>query len=89
MKILLDTNVILDSLASREPYNKHAMVASRKQLHDIIDVVDSSELNVLYQILIKFMPEDEPAPDEIEAIRVGREEIQQGKSVNHNDINWD
>jgi len=64
------------------------MIASRQQLHDIIDVVDQKELNVLYQILIKFIPEDEPAPDEIDAIRKGREEIRRGETVSHEDIDW-
>jgi len=65
------------------------MVAVRKQLHDIIDVVDSSELDILYQVLVKFMPESEILPDEAEAIRLGREEIKRGEVVRHEDINWD
>ena len=64
------------------------MNVNRQQLHNIIDAVDSGALNVLYQVLIKFMPEDEPSPDEIEAIRIGREEIKRGETVNHNDIDW-
>ena len=31
------------------------MTATRQQLRDIIDIVDSNELNVLYQVLIKFI----------------------------------
>ena len=65
------------------------MNVNRQQLHDIIDVVDSRALNVLYQVLIKFIPEDEPTLDEIEAIRIGREETRRGETVNHNDIDWD
>ena len=65
------------------------MVATRQQLKGIIDVVDSSELNVLYQVLIKFIPEVVPQTDEIEAIRLGREEIMQGETVSHDDIDWD
>jgi len=64
------------------------MVAIRKQLHDIIDVVDSSELDVLYQVLVKFIPEDEPMLDEVEAIRLGREEIKRGESVSFDDVDW-
>jgi len=65
------------------------MNVSRQQLHNIIDVVDLGALDVLYQVLIKFMPEDEPTPDEIEAIRMGREEIKRGETVRHDDIDWD
>ena len=64
------------------------MNTTRQQLRDIIDVVDSSELDVLYQLLIKFIPESEPMPDEIEAIRMGRDEIRRGDIVNHDDIDW-
>jgi hypothetical protein len=61
---------------------------NRQHLHNIIDVVDSQALDVLYQVLIKFIPEDEPTPDEIEAIRIGREEIRRGETVSHDDIEW-
>ena len=64
------------------------MTAIRQQLRDIIDVVDSNELGVLYQILIKFIPETIPMPDEIEGIRLGRDEIHRGETVSHDDIDW-
>lgn len=63
-------------------------MVARQQLHDIIDVVDSRDLDILYHLLIKFMPEDEPTPDEIEAMRRGREEIRRGETVSHSDIDW-
>lgn len=64
------------------------MNATRQQLHEIIDIVDPNELNILYRLLVKFIPEDNPTPDEIEAIRIGREEFERGETVSHNDINW-
>ena len=64
------------------------MSATRQQLRDIIDIVDSSELGLLYQILIKFIPESAPMPDEIEAIRLGRDEIRRGETVSHDEIDW-
>jgi len=64
------------------------MTATRQQLRDIIDIVDSSELDVLYQVLIKFIPETVPIPDEMEAIRLGREEICRGETVSHDEIDW-
>jgi len=64
------------------------MVATREQLRNIIDVVDSNDLNVLYQVLVKFIPEVEPLPDEIEAIRLGREEIKHGELYTMEDIDW-
>jgi len=64
------------------------MTATRQQLRDIIDIVDSNELGVLYQVLVKFIPESVPMPDEIEAIRLGRDEIRRGETVSHDEINW-
>ena len=64
------------------------MVATRQQLREIIDIVDSNELNVLYQVLIKFIPDAEPMPDEIEAIQLGREEIRRRDIISHDDIDW-
>jgi predicted transcriptional regulator len=64
------------------------MIANRKQLHDLIDAVDASEFNILYHLLIKFIPEDVPAADETEAIHIGREEFARGEFVRHEDINW-
>ena len=54
MKILLDTNVILDSLASREPYNKHAddifdMIAKNR----IEGYINTSSVTDIYYILRK------------------------------------
>ena len=66
----------------------YSMSASRQQLHELIDIVDSKELNVLYHLLIKFVPEDIATPDEIEAIRIGREEFKHGETVDHNAIDW-
>lgn len=64
------------------------MSVSRQQLHSMIDVVDSEELSVLYHVLAKFISEDSPAPDEIEAIKAGRAEIARGETVRHQDIDW-
>ena len=65
------------------------MSATRQQLRDIIDVVDSDELGTLYQVLIKFIPETAPMADEATATRLGRDEIQNGEVVGHDDIDWD
>lgn len=64
------------------------MTATRQQLRDIINIVDTEELGVLYQVLIKFIPESVPLPDEIEAIRLGRDEIRRGETVSHDEIDW-
>jgi|GEM_PF-127293 len=64
------------------------MTATRQQLRDMIDIVDAKELNILYYILCKFISESAPMPDEIEAIRLGRDEIRRGETVSHDEIDW-
>ncbi len=41
---------------------------SKEALKELIDVIDESDLDTIFQVLIRFVPEDEPLPDEIEAI---------------------
>ena len=86
-KLKLRTFFLAGVLIKRE--RGYGMITSREQLHNIIDAVDSKELNLLYHLLIKFMPEDDPMADEIEAIHRGREEIKRGETVSHDDIDWD
>jgi aminoglycoside 6'-N-acetyltransferase I len=38
--------------------------------------------------LMKFIPEAVPMPDEMEAIRLGRDEILRGETVSHDEIDW-
>lgn len=65
------------------------MDIQRKHLHNLVDIIDTSELETLYHVLMKFIPYDLPTNDEIEAIKVGNMAIQNGDFVNFKDINWD
>lgn len=64
------------------------MSISRERLHEMIDIVDAAEFEVIFQVLAKFITEDAATPDEIEAIRIGREEFQRGEYTRHEDIDW-
>lgn len=44
---------------------------SRQELHSLIDTVNEKEIDLLYALVLKFIPSDNPLPDEIEAIRQG------------------
>lgn len=65
------------------------MSVSRQQIHDLVEIVSSDELDVVYHLLTKFIEEDTATPDEIDAIEAGREDIRMGRTVKHEDINWD
>ena len=43
----------------------------------------------IYQLLIKFIPEDQPFPDEIEAISRGKREVEAREMENLEDIQWE
>jgi len=49
-------------------------------------MVEESGLATLYNVMIRFIPEDEAAPDEIEAIVLARAEYARGETVNLADL---
>ena len=63
------------------------MSPSRQQLHALVDMVDESGLATLYNVMMRFIPDDEAAPDEVEAIKRGRSEFERGETVRLEDIN--
>ncbi|MDR2861972.1 MAG: hypothetical protein LBV07_05435 [Syntrophobacterales bacterium] len=65
------------------------MSANRQQLHALVDLVDEDVLDTLYNVMIRFVPDDVATPDEIEAIEQARAEFARGEFVRHEDINWD
>lgn len=48
--------------------------------------VPNDELDLLYQLILKFVPSDVPMPDEIEALKEVRNETE---FISHNAVNWD
>ena len=65
------------------------MSAKRQQLHTLVDMVEESGLDTLYNVLVRFIPEDAATPDEIETIAQARQEFERGEFVRHEDIDWD
>ena len=62
---------------------------SRALLHDLIDMVPENETDVIYQVLLKFIPSDMPDEDEIQAIKEANESIKLEGTFSEDDINWD
>ncbi len=58
-------------------------------LHSLIDLLDDTDTETIYKVLIKFVLADEPLPDEVEAIEKTKTEIVNGDIVNLSEINWD
>ena len=41
------------------------MNATRQKLHTLVDMVEEVGLDTLYNVMIRFIPESDPFPDEI------------------------
>lgn len=61
---------------------------SKEILKGLIDMLDENDIDTIYKILIKFIPEDIPADDEIEAIKQGKDEITNGNFEDLDSIEW-
>lgn len=62
---------------------------SREMLKGLIELVPEEDVETLYKIIIKFIPEVEPEPDEIEAIIEGRKDREKNGTIPHEAIDWD
>jgi len=62
------------------------MAISRQHLHTLVDMVEESGLATLYDVMIRFVPEDDASPDEIEAIAQARDEYARGETVRLSDL---
>ncbi len=62
---------------------------SKEMLKGLIDLLDEKDTDTIFRVLIRFVPEDEPLPDEIEAIKRANESIEKNGTISHEDIDWD
>lgn len=62
---------------------------SKETLKNLIELVPDEDLETLHKVIIKFIPEVEPEPGEIEALLEGRKDREENGTVPHNAINWD
>lgn len=62
-------------------------MSTREMICSLInDRVPNDELELLYKLVLKFIPADTPELDEIKAIEETRDEKE---FISHNDIEWD
>lgn len=57
-------------------------------LKNLIDLIDEQDAETIFRVLIRFVPEETPLPDEIEAIARANDNIKAFGTVAHEDINW-
>ena len=59
---------------------------SRDTLRGLFEIVDEKEIDMVCRILLKFVDEDAATPDEVEAIREARQEIERGELFSHEEV---
>ena len=62
---------------------------SKELLHELIDMVPENDTDVIYRLLIKFIPTDVASDDEVIAIAEAHESLKKDGHVSFDDIDWD
>ena len=62
---------------------------SKEMLKNLIELVPEEDVELLYRVIIKFIPEVVPEQGEIEAILGGRKDRAKNGTIPHDAINWD
>lgn len=62
---------------------------SKETLKNLIELVPENDIDVLYRVIVKFIPEKKPEPDEIEALLEGRKDRAENGTIPHEAIDWD
>ncbi|MCD8049894.1 MAG: hypothetical protein LUG52_09965 [Clostridia bacterium] len=58
-------------------------------LHNLIDMLDETDTDTIYNVLIRFIPEAMPLDDEIQAIEEAERDIEGGNVMNLSDVDWE
>lgn len=62
---------------------------SKEMLKKLIELVPGEDIETLYKVVIKFIPEVKPEPGEVIAIMEGRKDREENRTIPHEAINWD
>lgn len=66
---------------------KEVKKMSKEALKNIIDLVPDEDIETLYRVVIKFIPEDKPEADELAALEEAKAD--NSELTPHDAINWD
>lgn len=58
----------------------------RETIKYLVDMIPEKDIETIYKILIRFVPEDDPTPDEVEAIAEAKADT--SPTIPHAAINW-
>lgn len=60
----------------------------KEVLKSLIDLIDEKDTETIFRVLVRFVSEDIPLPDEIEAILQADKEIEENGTISHESVNW-
>lgn len=60
---------------------------SRETIKYLIDMIPEKDIETIYRVLIRFVPETEPTTDEIQSIAEAKAD--KSPTISHDDIDWD
>lgn len=61
---------------------------SKATLHNLIDMLNETDVEIIYNVLLRFIPTVTPSADEIEAIEQAEKEVKNGDVFDLASINW-
>lgn len=63
---------------------------SKEMLKNLIDLIDDKDdIETLYRVILRFIPEDRALPDETEAIIRANQSIREHGTVSYDTVNWE
>jgi hypothetical protein len=65
------------------------MEALKARAFEVFDLLSKQKQNLVYELIINLVSDDVAMPDDIAARHAAMEEYWQGKTVSHEDIDWD
>lgn len=62
---------------------------SKETLKNLIELVPDEDIETLYKVVIKFIPEDKPLDDEVKALEMANKSIEENGTFSHESVDWD
>lgn len=61
---------------------------SKAVLHNLIDMLNETDTQTIYNVSVKFIPSVKPYDDEVEAIKQAELDAKNGDVVDLDSVNW-
>ena len=58
------------------------------QIQEMVSYLDDDKKKLVLEIIKNFLPDDEVMPDDLYYIELAEQELANGETISHNDIDW-